>query len=157
VERYLRDPGFVVETSFGAYLDYQIRSTLYNYKEQRADQCESIHALESGEDRVGDAELAFTGSQKLSSSKKVEHTVSRSQLNFDLRGLLYSSHAMIDFHLDRETSMLFLLSVKGYLYTRFLKKKSQTFETLYGNREVIPLVDGYLNDMFQYLKSRGKL
>jgi hypothetical protein len=45
VEYYLKNPDFKIQTSFGVYLDYQVKAVLYNVKEFRFNHSESLENL----------------------------------------------------------------------------------------------------------------
>lgn len=57
---YLKNPGFKINMSFGAYLTLQVNSVLYDYREQRVDQYENIDDLLPGERPINIEEYIYT-------------------------------------------------------------------------------------------------
>lgn len=153
IEHYLKKPDFHIANSFGSYLDFQIRATLYNQKERENDQLDNLQAMAIPEDRM--IALSSHADEDNSTHHAVDKKMASEGLLEEFNHFLRSALVLMTNKLPRRDVLLFLLGVKYYLSTHILRKKSPAFHTLFANASGVgDYVDAFMMDFFRFLKTK---
>lgn len=152
-EHYLKKPEFNIANSFGSYLDFQIRATLYNQKERENDQCDNLQGMVVPEDRM--LALSSHACEDNSTHSTVDKKLASEGFTEEFSHFLHSAVALMSAKLPRRDVLMFLIGVKYYLSTRILGKKSPPYHTLFQDANgVEDYIDAFMLDLFRFLKTK---
>lgn len=152
-EHYLKKPDFIISVSFGSYLDFQVRTVLYNTREKENDQCGNFQDLDIPEDRI--SALSTDGIDGASQYNAVGQKIFREGFLRECLCLLRGALLLMRDKLPRRDVLLFLLGVKYCFTARILKKRVAPYESLFlETAGVGEYLDAFMLDMFRFIKQK---
>lgn len=153
IEKYLTNPDWKVDRSFGGILFRQVQAVLYKYKTRRAAEKELPFGLASD----GDSTVFHEGTGNSQQATFVEG-LEKSELANNLVNMVNRGYDYVSQNSDSQTALNALLGVTYYICSNAKRKGKITqnmFYSYFGGDKVKDIVQALMADVMNAIRSNG--